>query len=48
MRAPRLIVAIVLGLAVLSAAGLVLLVQPFDPVRVVVVQESLDHPWASR
>jgi glucose/arabinose dehydrogenase len=41
----RIAVALVLGLAALAGAGFVLLVRPFDPVRVEVVQEGLDHPW---
>ncbi len=38
---------VLLALALLAAAGvgLMLLFRPFEPVRVEVVQEGLDHPW---
>ena len=38
---------VVLGFALVAAAGVasVWLVRPFEPVRVEVVQDGLDHPW---
>lgn len=45
MIGPRVVVTLLIGLAVLAAAGLALLVRPFDRVRVEVVQDGLDHPW---
>ena len=47
MVASRMVIALVLVLGVLVAAtvGLVWLVKPFDPIRVEVLQDGLDHPW---
>ena len=43
MTATRLFIGLALAAAVVI--GPVLLVRPFDPVRVEVVQKGLDHPW---
>ena len=47
MAASRLVLVLVLGVGVFVAAGigLVWLVRPFEPARVEIVQEGLDHPW---
>jgi glucose/arabinose dehydrogenase len=47
MPAPRRVVALVLGIGLLAAAGigLVQFVRPFDPLRVEIVQQGLHHPW---
>ena len=46
-RSPRTVLAVVVAFAVLAAVGVAAmwLVRPFEPVRVEVVQEGLDHPW---
>ncbi|HEX7197704.1 MAG TPA: PQQ-dependent sugar dehydrogenase [Candidatus Limnocylindria bacterium] len=43
---PRTLSTVLLsGLLLLTIAGVVAAVRPFDPVRVEVVQAGLDHPW---
>jgi glucose/arabinose dehydrogenase len=46
MAASRIVLGVVLGVGVLVAAGIVvLMVRPFELVRVEMVQDGLDHPW---